>query len=82
MNSLWLLTQSKENGYDTYDSCVVVALTITEARNINPDGEWKSERKRWTAWAHKPTQVTVEYLGKASNALEAGTIVCSSFNAG
>ncbi len=79
MNSLYLLTQSNNGGYDTYDSCVVVALTIEDARKVNPDGAWG---KGWTAWASKPEQVEVEYIGKAAGALDAGTVICASFNAG
>ena len=79
MNSLYLLTQDENNGYDTYDSCVVVALSQEGARQINPAGKWG---KIWTAWCSKPAQVEVQYLGKADSSLEAGFIVCASFNAG
>ena len=80
MNSLYLLTQHENGGYDTYDSCVVVALTKEDAREISPDGVWSLPN--WTAWAYKPEQVEVKYIGKAAVALEAGTVICSSFNAG
>ena len=79
MNSLYLLTQSDNGGYDTYDSCVVVALTRAEALQINPEGSWD---RLCSAWASKPEDVTVEYLGKANGSLEAGDVVCASFNAG
>lgn len=34
--NLWLLTQTTMNGYDTYDSAVVVAETEEAARNTHP----------------------------------------------
>ena len=33
---LWLLEQTDNNDYDTYDSCVVVAETEEEAKMIHP----------------------------------------------
>ncbi len=81
MNSLYLLTQRENNNYDTYDSCVVVALTKEDAQQISPSwGGW--EETYYSSWADKPEQVEVKYLGKASSNLEAGDIVCASFNAG
>lgn len=46
--NIYLLEQDLNNGYDTYDSCVVVALNETAARNTHPspyvthikDGKW------------------------------------------
>jgi len=35
---LWLLSQDKNNDYDTYDSCVVVAENEEDAKSIHPDG--------------------------------------------
>lgn len=34
--NIYLLSQSKNKGYDTYDSCVVLAETEEEARKIFP----------------------------------------------
>ena len=36
---LWLLEQTKNNDYDTYDSCVVVAEKEGDAKSIHPDGK-------------------------------------------
>ena len=52
---LYLITQSKNNGYDTFDSAVVVAEDENDARLIHPsygyDGEtadkWDSENNTW-----------------------------------
>lgn len=43
---LWLISQSENNGWDTYDSAVVAAETEDEARNIYPDN-WDTSPKRW-----------------------------------
>lgn len=75
---LWLINQSVNNGYDTFDSAVVAAYTEDEARQINPDGSWG---ELWSGWCKTPEQVTVEYLGIATQSMEPG-IVLSSFNAG
>lgn len=43
---LWLISQSENNGYDTYDSAVVAAETEEEARHTYPDN-WDLGTKRW-----------------------------------
>ena len=52
MNKLYLVSQSINNGYDTYDSMVVAAESEQDARLIHPsefcthiaDGKWVGER--------------------------------------
>ena len=34
---LWLLSQDKNNDYDTYDSCVVVAENEEDAKKFAPE---------------------------------------------
>lgn len=77
---LWLLTQSDNSGYDTYDSCIVAAKTEEEARDIHPGGEvgWKYQRN---SWAKSPDTVKVELLGTARKGTEVGMIL-SSYRAG
>lgn len=93
---LYLIYQSQNVGYDTYDSAVVVAENEDEARDIHPSDSVKnySDTKdlpydstgRWDymfgSWAKSPEYVTAEYIGEASPHLKKGTVVCSSFNAG
>lgn len=74
---LWLISQSENRGHDSFDSAVVAAYTEEEAKQINPDGEWKL----YAAWCSSPDKVHVEYLGIATEGVEPG-IVLSSFNAG
>lgn len=74
---LWLISQSENTGYDSFDSAVVAAYTEEEAKQINPDGKWSTN----FAWCSSPDEVHVEYLGIATEGVEPG-IVLSSFNAG
>lgn len=82
--SIWKLTQNTRRGYDTYDSCIVVAATEDEARQIPPESynPWGS------AWAYSPAEVQVEYLGEFKGKLKVkgdGTtqqVLLASFNAG
>lgn len=86
---LWLITQDANNGYDTYDSAVVVAETADEARAIHPCGEIfgsipEGKRSSWMTtysdWVSNPDQVTATHIGTTD--LPAGVVVCASFNSG
>ena len=57
---LWLLEQTKNNDYDTYDSCVVVAETEGDAKSVHPNGDSRYRKgyddynKTWRhAWFSK-----------------------------
>jgi len=43
---LWLISQSENNGWDTFDSAIVAAETEEEARYIYPDN-WDLGTKIW-----------------------------------
>ena len=90
--NIYLLTQDVENGYDTFDSCVVIAANEELARNTHPytevytyvDGEehnsYREQRKSASrAWAQYSKDISVELLGTADK--EPGVIL-ASFNAG
>lgn len=79
---LFLLEQDSVFGYDTYDSCVVRALTEEDAKLIYPgDSQYDTEGQRdWPQKERRSSQVTATYLGEAIDG-EPGTI-CASFNAG
>ena len=84
---LYKLEQRVRVGFDTYDSCVVVAASAEDARQIHPgSGYSECEDDDWGSfcddWADSPDQVEVILLGVANFDLLAGQIVCSSFNAG
>lgn len=78
---IWLLSQTENGGYDTYDSCVVAAPDEESAKKIHP-GTCDWEKDNWMRnWASKPENVSVLYLGEAKDGLDAGAIL-ASFNAG
>lgn len=79
MLNLYLLKQSDNTGYDTYDALVVCAADKAAACLIHPysDG-WEDPIG---VWALRPENVQVTYLGQADSSIAAG-IVLASFNAG
>jgi hypothetical protein len=84
---LYLISQSVNNDYDTYDAAVVAALDEESARNIHPHGDgvvnWtQAAREHYSGtWARTPEQVKVEYIGDAKPGTQAG-VICASYNAG
>ena len=81
---LFKITQDEENGYDSYDSAVVVAKDEESAKKIHPsmrNGAWE-EKYRYYDWASAPENVKAKYIGEAISELKEGDIVVSSFNAG
>jgi hypothetical protein len=81
--NLYLLTQDTNNGYDTYDSCIVAAESLEDAVMISPSStSWEdAATSRWSTWARYPKEVAATEIGKANNDVERGVIL-SSFNAG
>ena len=73
--NLYLLSQSEETHYDSYNFCVVAAKSEAEAQKIHPSGN----NERWgnQSWASTPKNVEVELLGKAIENIESG-VVCAS----
>lgn len=91
MTKLWLIRQTRNNGYDTYDSAVVAKDTEVQARHVHPSGylEYDTELNDWVddggrrvrsdTWVH-PRDVIVEYLGETDR--EISGVIIASFNAG
>ena len=81
--NLYLISQSVNNDYDTYDSAVVCAETAEDARLIRPDYdlEPRSEHEIDTCWA-SPGNVDVKLIGTADSSIPKNYIVCASFSAG
>ena len=81
--NLYLISQNKESGWDTFDSAVVAATTEQTAMETHPQGIWGSGNSRWdsSSWCSDRKYVAVEYLGEAKPVTEAG-VICASFNAG
>jgi len=80
---LYLISQNVNNDYDAYDSAVVAAESVKDARNTHPRSEFNptnwpdQDSGTWTV----PSKVKVKYLGEAKEGTKAG-VICSSFNAG
>lgn len=81
--NLYLISQTVNDGYDTYDSAVVAAKSPKEASRIHPGGQLYQKEiddlnsSVWTA----PDRVSVKLLGTAVKGQKAG-VICASFNAG
>jgi hypothetical protein len=71
---LWVISQSVNQDYDTYDAAVVAAETEEAARNTSPS---EYSHDSWCA----PEHIKVDYIGTAKPGTEAGVIL-ASFNAG
>lgn len=88
--NIYLISQTEEKGYDTYDSAVVIAADEDAARKTYPSALWHcdDEGSSWptgwragSEWCATPEAVTVKLIGCALPDAEAG-VVCASFNAG
>ena len=77
--NLYLISQSVNNGYDTYSDAVVCAATSAQARKMHPSGNEDSHYLR-VDWA-KPKYVKTKLLGIARSKIKPG-VVCASFHAG
>lgn len=85
--NIYLITQTENTDYDTYNSAVVIAKDEKSAKNIHPDGNVlknsESNEGYWrvNAWT-TPENVTVQLVGVANKLHKENTVVCASFNAG
>ena len=87
--NLYLLIQNELPGPDVYDSCVVCAESIKEARNIVPDvwcqyingtlrdDDGKPVDEDTATWAIHKKNVQVVLLGTAKPSLDKGLIISS-----
>ena len=83
--NIYLISQSVNNGWDTYDSAVVVAKSPADAQTIHPSGRPEPTRiedsdDSMTAWCAQ-YEVKIEEIGVIFEGQERG-VVCASFNAG
>jgi len=79
--NLYLISQTENNDYDTFDSVVVAAASSKQAANISPTYHGDFRAEGYTSWCRSPEAVDVKYIGKASPTIKAG-IVLASYNAG
>ena len=84
LKKLFLLKQTTNDEWDTYDSAIVCADTAEVARFIHPakyaSGDWWNNPEDCDTWV-LPGAVAVTFVGYASPAIPAG-VVLSSFRAG
>jgi hypothetical protein len=78
---LYLLEQSDNNTYDTYDSCLVCAENEADARTIDPDGDEFKEKVFRGYWAFNKDAITCQEIGTANDHQQRGVII-ASYNAG
>ena len=81
--NIYYLFQDKCTGYDTYDSCVVMAESEEEAKSFHPDGGKLMPENEWyqSSWPSDPSDISCKLIGKAAKGIEKG-VICASFNAG
>ena len=96
--NVYKLSQTVQDHYDTYDSCVVIAEGPESAKRFHPNGYyvWTEagwEHKgylvtpmgdNWCEWPPDLNDITVEYIGVFDGNLEDfdGAVICASYNAG
>lgn len=78
---LYLISQTQNTGYDSYDSAIVCADSEKEAQLMHPDGEPVFEDNPRYVWCDSPLRVSVKHIGEAAEGIEKG-VVLTSFNAG
>ncbi len=86
---LFKIYQIINNGYDTFDSAVVVANSAEEAQKIHPSHPFcdgSINFKMYDNWVSRPDLVSVIYLGdvvgEPDDDIFPGAIICASYNAG
>jgi hypothetical protein len=77
---LYMISQTKNNNYDTFDSAVVSAPDAETARTMHPESQFQyfeclNTHSTWCL----PEDVDVMYLGETDLEQQ---IICASFNAG
>jgi len=78
--NLYLISQTENRDWDTYDSTVVAAPSEEAAKTMHPNGGFVSETN-YSGWVKSPESVSCQLIGIASD----GTpqkVICTSFNAG
>ena len=73
--------QEVNDTYDTYDSAIVCAESVEEAKKMHPNGgETKKKDEKYGTWCGLK-DVQVDEIGEAGEYVKKGVIV-DSFNAG
>ena len=96
--NVYKLSQTVQDHFETYDSCVVIAENPESAKKIHPNGYyvWTEagwEHKgylvvpmcdAWNSWPPDLNDITVEYIGMFDGDVEKfeDSVICASYNAG
>ena len=79
--NIYLVKQSINNGYDTYDSMIVMSKTEERARDMHPEGVggWTN---KWSDWIDLDQKhlLSVSNIGVTKSREEG--VVLTSYNAG
>lgn len=83
---LYLLSQNDNNGYDTYDACVVCAENEEDAKIMQPKYNGFKifdplNIEPYTSWAKSAESISCVEIGEANENQKRG-IILASFNAG
>jgi hypothetical protein len=81
---LFLISQTENDDYDTYDSAVVCAPDESAACLMGPggnNGDTSDFGRQYSSWCSASDKVEVQLIGDAAPGLPLG-VVCASFNAG
>ena len=93
--NIYLVHQSVNSGYDTFDRFIVVAENEEIAKHTSPSGFYIWKNEVWNfcysdgtykpsshnAWC-LPNEVQVTLIGKADEKYNETTVILNSFNAG
>ena len=79
---LYLLGQTDNDNYDTYDSCIVCAENAEDAKTISPNGGvYSNPNGKYSEWALSADNITCKEIGEANDKQVRG-VVLASFCAG
>ena len=72
--------------WDMYDSAVVAAKSLEEARNMHPKNgkpiDWIKVKTMFPDWATSIDDVVVEFIGRADDKIDSPGVIVASYNAG
>lgn len=79
---LFLISQTENNGYDTFSDAVVAAPDEETARQMNPyNGQPMVWGGNFSPWCSSPEKVLVEHIGESVEGIKQ-SVICTSFHAG
>lgn len=80
--NIYLITQTEQWGYDTYDSAIVVSESAEEAKSFHPNGEIKiTDESLDYSWTEDIKKVTAVKVGETTFYNES-QVLLASFHAG